>query len=156
MAAMKDDRLLQAVTEAIAGRERDWARQVQRALAGVARALQHHAAAADSPDGLFAEVDLTRPTLTRRVAELRREHGYFLQKVRALQEEVQGIAQAFEPYAEVEGPPHALPEPAVETVSDFGGIRQRVEEFLTALKQHTEAEADLVFETVSTDIGVGD
>jgi hypothetical protein len=49
-----------------------------------------------------------------------------------------------------------LPESAVETVPDFAGIRQRVEELLIALKKHTDAEADLVFETVSTDIGVGD
>jgi hypothetical protein len=84
MAVMKEDRLLQAVTETTAGRERDWARQVQTALAGVARALQHHTAAAELPDGIFAEVDLTRPTLTRRVAQLCREHGDFLKKLQAL------------------------------------------------------------------------
>jgi hypothetical protein len=153
---MKDDRLLQAVAEAIPGRERDWARRVRAALAGIERALQHHAAVAESPDGLFTGVDLTRPTLMRRVTELRREHGHFLKEVHALQNTMEEAAQAFEPYAEFAGAPQALPEPAVETVPDFGAVRQRVEQFLAALKHHTDAEADLVFETVSTDIGVGD
>jgi hypothetical protein len=153
---MKDDHLLQAVAEVIPGRERDWAERVRGALAGIERALRHHVADAESPEGLFTGVDLTRPTLVRRVSELRREHGDFLKEVRALQNDMERAAQAFEPYAEVAGAPQALPRPAVETVPDFGAIRQRVEQFLTALKEHREAEADLVFESVSTDIGVGD
>jgi hypothetical protein len=156
MVVAKDDRLLQAVAEAIPGRECDWARRVRAALAGVERTLRYHTATAESPDGPLTQVDLTRPTLMRRATELCREHGQLLEEVHALQEEVRGIVEAFRPYTELEGAAQALPEPAIETVSDFGALRRRVEHLLTTLRHHMDAEADLVFETVSTDIGVGD
>jgi uncharacterized protein YdiU (UPF0061 family) len=138
------------------GKEADWATDVTNALDSLEKALQQHIANAEAPDGLLAEVDLTRPTLVRRVAELRKEHTDFQERIRTLQQEAQRAAQAFQSWAQ---PPDssALPEPEpVGGVPDFGALRQQGEELAAALTQHKEAETDITLESVATDIGVGD
>jgi hypothetical protein len=155
MSLPKDD-LSQALAQNIPGREGDWAGNLCVVLGNVERALRRHAAAAEAPDGLYADVDLTRPTLARRVAELRRQHAGFLDQVRSLRRELEAVRQAWRPYERLTGA-DTLPDlPAVGAVPDLGALRQRVEDFWVALREHTRAEADLVVETVTTDIGVGD
>ena len=41
-------------------------------------------------------------------------------------------------------------------VPDFGSLRQRGQQLVAALQHHEAAETELTFESVSTDIGVGD
>src|SRR5262249_31552384 len=130
--------------------------QVDAVLGGVVKALRRHVAETDCAGGMFTEVDLTRPTLVRQVSTMRREHASFLERAGALRREVRGAAAAFEPQAPGGGA-GALPPPAARgTVPDFGSLRRRLGEFAAALKHHRDAEAGLVLESVTTDIGVGD
>jgi hypothetical protein len=138
------------------GREHDWAREVESILGRIEEALRHHVVDTDAPGGMFTKVDLTRPTLVRQVGALRQEHVSFLQRTGALRQEVRSAAGAFAPPPPAAGA-ERLPAPAApEGVPDFGAMRQELERLATALKQHRDAEAGLVIESVATDIGVGD
>jgi hypothetical protein len=148
------EQLEQALTADVPGREGPWAEGAGRALEGVLHALRQHIMNAESPGGMFGEVDLTRPTLARQVGGLRQEHTRLLEEGEGLLRDVHAAAQAFGPTAE---PADPLPPPAqAQTVTDFGAIRQRGEQFLTALRQHRDQENGLVQESVTTDIGAGD
>jgi hypothetical protein len=139
------------------GKEADWATEVANALDGLEKALQQHIVNAEAPNGLLAEVDLTRPTLARKVGELRKEHADFLDRTSALRQEVRRVAQAFHSRAQPPDPNAALPEPAPPSgVADFGALRQQGEQLAAALQHHWEVETDLTLESVATDIGVGD
>src|SRR5689334_12311301 len=145
------ERLQTALSAPAPGRERDWAGEVDAMLGGVEEALRRHVADTDAPGGMFAKVDLTRPSLVRQVGELRQEHASFLEQADALRREVRGAAQVFEPSAP-DGGSGRLPAPApVNTVPDFGSLRKRLEDFAAALKHHRDAEAGLVIESVTTD-----
>jgi hypothetical protein len=157
MTPVQNDELLQMLTENVPGREGDWAENMSAALDRCERAIRRHAAIVEAPNGTYAQIDLTRPTLARRVANLRQEHGAFLEQTRALKQEMDGIRQAFKPYEDLTAQPDPLPRPpAVAAIPDFGSLRQRVEQLWAALDHHTHEEANLVVETVTTDIGVGD
>jgi hypothetical protein len=146
-----------ALAGEVAGRERDWAEQVRRALAQVQEALQRHAADTAATAGPFAEVDLTRPSLVRQVGELRREHAEFLEHAASLQKELAHAALAFQRPADAATPAGGLPAPApVPAVADFSAIRHRGEQLAAALQEHRGREAGLVIESVTTDIGAGD
>jgi hypothetical protein len=150
------EQLARSLTGEIPGREGGWAADVGNALGDLESALQQHIANAEAPDGLLAEVDLTRPTLVRRVGVLRKEHADFLDQASAFRGQVQKAAQAFQTPAQ---PPASdvLPEPAgVGSVADFSALRQEGERLAGALKQHLDEEASLALESVTTDIGVGD
>jgi hypothetical protein len=144
------DRSRQALAADVPGHEREWAEKVEAALAGVEQALRQHMAVAATPDGVFAEVDDTRPTLARQADVLCQEHGDLLKQVLALREEVRRTAAAFQPAA---GP---TAKTAAGGVADFGVLRQQAEKLLAGLEQNKEAETKLVLESVTTDIGVGD
>ncbi len=138
------------------GREHDWAREVEGLLGRVEEALRRHVAETDAPDGMFTNVDLTRPTLVRQVSELRQEHACFLKETRDLRREVGSAAGAFGRQAP-DGGAAPLPAPAAPVnVPDFGALRRQLGELAAALKRHRDAEAGLVIESVATDIGVGD
>ena len=147
------DRLEKALAADVPGRERDWAEAVSAALTGMEQALRQHAALAEDSDGLLAEVDLTRPTFARQVGELYREHREFLKQSGQLRAELQNVAQAFQP-----GPlAGRSPEPTGSAgVADFGALREHGQHFVAALRHHKEEETKLVFESIDTDIGVGD
>ncbi len=152
------EQLQSALAARAPGREREWAGEVDALLSRLQEALRLHVADTDTPTtGMFARVDLTRPSLVRQVGTLRQEHTEFLERAETLRGEVQAAARAFDPQPDV-APPGRLPGPApTDTMPpDFGSLRQRLEQFATALKQHRDGEAALVLESVTTDIGVGD
>jgi hypothetical protein len=151
------ERLSKTLEAHVPGRERDWAGAVGEALAGVERALRQHMAVAQAPNGVFAEVDNTRPTLARQADGLLQEHGGLLDQCLALQREVQRAAEAFAPSADlVSGPGTMRPRADNGGVLDFGSIRQQVEQFVSGLRTNRHAETQLVLESINTDIGVGD
>jgi hypothetical protein len=144
------DRFAAAVATDIPGHEWHWAKAVGGALAHVERALREHQALAKDPDGLLAGVDETRPTLARQADGLRSDHTHLLKQVVALREEVQRAMDAF-------GPASALsPKTGVGRSMDFGAIREEAKQLLASLQHTKDAEMQLVFESVNTDIGGGD
>jgi hypothetical protein len=144
------DGLGQALAADVAGQERPWALAVAEALARVETALRQHRAVAKAPEGLFAMVDETRPTLARQADGLRGDHDDILQQVLDLRKAVQRAAGALQASANP-----ARRKDAGE-VTDFGTIRQQAEQLLTGLQHNQDAETRLVLESVTTDIGVGD
>jgi hypothetical protein len=121
------------------GRERRWATSLDTALADIEIALRNHLAAEKDSGGTLAEVDDTRPSIARQADHLRNQQGELLTAVMTLRTRAQRLLQ----------------ERAPRTV-DLMAIRQETEQLLDRLRQHKEAETDLVQESVLTDIGVGD
>jgi hypothetical protein len=151
------ERLEEALANKFPGHECEWLETVTTILGNIEQSLRSHGAAVESADGLLAKVDLTRPTLTRQVSELRREHRELLQQAHALQLQLQTAAQAFDTKAESVTDSTSLPKPAGGTaVPDFGLLRQDAQKLLGALHRHLDDEAKLILESVNTDIGVGD
>jgi hypothetical protein len=151
------ERLARVVDENFAGHEGEWADDVGKALSDLVQALRQHTAGAESPDGMLTEIDLTRPTLVRRVSALRREHADFLDETNRLCREVQSVAQALQALVHPAATVEVLPKPAgPEKVPDFEVLRERCEKLVAALQHHKEEEVTLTLESVSTDIGAGD
>jgi ribosomal protein L29 len=129
-------RLEAALASAAPGREQTWNDRVARDLASVQKALEEHVTSAESADGLFSEIDLTRPTLIRTVERLRGEHVDLLHQTEALRCQLA----------------HRGPgEPA-----RFSDVRQQAARLLEALRHHQAREVDVIFESFFTDIGAGD
>jgi hypothetical protein len=136
-------RLEAALAAAAPGRESAWNARVLKDLGGVQECLARHVASAEAPDGLLAEIDLSHPTLARRVDRLRHEHADLLQQAGAL-------ARRVEEFWCVEW------ATGTEERPDTADIRQRAARLLAALRDHQAHEADLILETFCTDIGAGD
>lgn len=144
------DQLRHALEADVPGHEREWAEMVKDALAHLELALRQHMARAETPDGVFSEVDDTRPTLARQADELCGEHEELLKRVLALRDQVHQAGAAFQPA----GGPTAKMDAV--GIPDFGALREQALQLLAALRQHQEEENKLVLESVNTDIGVGD
>lgn len=125
-----------ALAAAAPGREHPWNDRVRENLSEVQAALERHVSSTEGDDGLFAEIDLTRPTLVRNVERLRREHVDLTQQAEALRRQV------------IHYGPEELPA--------FEKIRQQAARLLETLRHHQAREADLIFESLFTDIGAGD
>jgi hypothetical protein len=125
-----------ALAAAAPTREQQWNERVTISLRPVRETLTRHVASAEEPGGLFEEIDVTRPTLARRVEQLRRDHAELLSQAAALQRMVEGY-----------GPDEA---------PGYHDIRDRAASLLGALRRHQAAETDLVFESFYTDIGAAD
>jgi hypothetical protein len=125
-----------ALASAAPGREQAWNRRDVERLRTVADRLDEHARAAEAADGLLAMIGAAQPRLLHRVERLRREHGDLLEQARAL-------LRRLERHGADESP-------------DFRDIRRRTTGLLGALCHHRAAATDLIFETYSTDVGVGD
>jgi hypothetical protein len=146
------ERLSQALSVEVPGRERDWADAVEDELARIEQWLRQQVAATEAPDGPLAEVDQTRPTLVRQSDEVCRNQSDLLDQVIALREEVKQAARTFSSPGD-----QANASPARKSaIPDFGTIRRRAEQFIAGLQQNKETESKLILESVNTDIGVGD
>jgi hypothetical protein len=151
------ERLAQALAADFPGHEAAWAADVDGALDTLEQALRQHTVGAEAANGLLTEIDLSRPSLVRRVSELRRQHSDFLEQTVALRKEVHQAAQVFAPPAETVAEADALPKPAgSDSIPDFGSLRRQGQQLLDSLRRHREEETDLTQESFSTDIGVGD
>src|SRR5260370_30244845 len=137
--------LRQSLTYLMAGQECHWIENVAKAIANIQKKLRQHTATAQAADGLFAEVDVTRPTLMRQTDKLRREHSNLLGQLLALREEVHRAKQMI-----------TAQQDSVPQSPDLGAIRQGAEKLLDELQHNMNAETALLIESVNTDIGVGD
>ena len=124
------------VTDVLAW-QREWIRSVAEALDELEQALRQHHAAADGSKGESSPVDETRPTLARRSDALGRNQGDLLDQLMALRDEVNAADGS-------------------EIGAMWGSLRDRAEHLVTDLHKSLDKEADLVHESVNTDIGGGD
>jgi hypothetical protein len=150
-------RLERAVAAPVAGRERPWAVRLGAAVEALAEVLRAHAHDLDSPDGLFTDEDLTRPSLLRQVGELRREYADLFIVASRLHHECRSAAQAFTFSAAAEPADDlsfGLRRPG--GIPEFGRLRGQAQSLLRAVRRRREEETSLVLESVTTDIGVGD
>jgi hypothetical protein len=125
-----------ALAAAAPGRELPWNERVHECLSGVQAVLERHVTSFKEKHSLLALIDLTRPTLVRRVERLRREHVDLLQQADAPRQQVSHYG------------PEELPA--------YANIRHQAARLLKALRQHQARVAELIFKSLSTDIGAGD
>jgi hypothetical protein len=142
------------------GRERDWARAADRALAAVEEAARRRAEALRTPDGRLIDVDRPRlpsPAVDRRTEDLERQLRQVLERARSLRGQVQGAAEGVgleQDPAEAAGALAVAPEAGA--VADLGVFRLHAHELAEALRHIERQEADLVLDSVTPDIGAGD
>src|SRR4029079_19252689 len=125
--------LCNAVAMDAEGREGEWVERVGQALADVEPALRQHRAVAKCPDGLFGEVDQTRPTLARQADDLRSEHDNFLLQLVTLHERVRQAVDAF-------CPSNAVVGPSSGRVKDIDLIREETQQLVASLEKNKQAE----------------
>jgi len=149
-------RLERILSEPYPGRERDWAEGVGAALGALEAGLRQHEYLAETPNGLFAGVDLHRPTFVRQMNGLRLDIASFLRELQELRSRLGQAARAFQP-PDLSGSMDRLPTPVARAaVPHFGELRRGVGGFLGRLRRHRDEETRLVLESVTTDIGAGD
>jgi CheY-like chemotaxis protein len=136
------------------GRESKWCKQLMGALANLETVLCHRAEAMAGEDSWLAAVDRSRPTLARRVAEFHKQHDVLVEHARSLRAQVQRAAQAFRPRGEAAG--SLLGRASVGPVVDFNALRRDGERLAAAVRDHAQKERSVLFESLNTDIGVGD
>ncbi|GIW82178.1 MAG: hypothetical protein KatS3mg105_3985 [Gemmatales bacterium] len=127
------EKLQAALSAAASGREAQWAKRVEKELRAVHDLLRAHVQQAERTDGLLATIDLTRPTLMRRVEALKAAHQEMTKEAAELLQEIGKDRQ-----------------------QDVAYLRQRIAGLLQKIHHHHADEADIIFETFQTDIGAGD
>jgi hypothetical protein len=127
-------RLEVALETALPGHVRAWKKRIAGDLRLIRNALEQHIASVEGRDGLFTEVDRSRPSLAHRVARICREHFELL-------------AQTGQLIACVE---------RASRIGDFEDTRRRAAALLHGLRHHEEREADLLFENAYAEIGGAD
>jgi ABC-type transporter Mla subunit MlaD len=138
-------RLEHVLASKAAGREYQWSASVADALGQVREAMDRRPA-----DPTSTTVDDTRPTLARQADELRQTFSDCLVRAESLHLEIKRVAHQFAPKA------RAKVRDQAGGIPDFTDIRQRAADLLSCLQNVREDEANLVLESVNTDIGVGD
>jgi hypothetical protein len=112
--------------------------------------MRKHLALLQEPDGLLAEVDITRPTLARQANVLVSENRALVVQLMGLRDQALHAAQAFGPTL-TDATAHA-----VQGIADLNAIRNKAVQLLGSVHQHVAVETRLVQESLLTDIGVGD
>lgn len=129
-------RLEACLGQAAPGREQAWQDEVNAALDLLLVAMDESRDCVCRDDGLIEEIRVEKPFLANRIASLQAEFDGVVSQARALKRQ---LADA-DPNEQI-------------CVSD---LRQRTSWLLTALRHHQAKEADLVYEAINVDIGVGD
>lgn len=120
-----------ALASPATGREDAWTKRVAQDLAPVVAAVEDHCRAAEAPDGLVRECELALGGRPRALTTVSQEH-------RRLPAEAQELLRSLE-----ESP-------------DIADVRRRAADLAAKLRAHQAHEADLIFEALLRDIGVGD
>jgi hypothetical protein len=166
MAATKDtlltalDALEQALDADGAGREQEWARRVEQALAAVEQAAQQRDAALRAPADELVPVDRPRlpsPAVDRYAAELRQTLANCRREAAVLRGKVQGAAEGLAVDVKPSGLAGALPvAPEAGAAADLGVFQQRARKLLQDLRKYRDDEVDVILEGVNTDVGSPD
>jgi hypothetical protein len=129
-------RLEACLGQAAPGRESCWQEEVNKALDLLLAAMRESRDCVCKDDGLIAEIQVEKPFLMRRVKNLRAEFDGLFNQASALQDQIKDAADT-------------------QQIS-FADLRQRMDWLISGLKLHQAKEADLVYEAINVDIGVGD
>jgi hypothetical protein len=133
---------------------------LDQALAGLEEAVCLHADSLREPEELLDHLDGPRipsPGLDRRTQNLRDELAAILENIRSLRAQVHAEGQP--PAVDVDPATlaGALPvAPEVGGVVEHGILLQRARQFIQTLEAFENEEADVILDTVNTDIGAGD
>jgi hypothetical protein len=123
------------VGRAAPGRDRAWQADIVGALAQLEEALRQQQASYEDPTSLLADIGQQHPRLRTWVRQLHRQWRELADSAGSLREQL------------------AQPD---DIGWNFADIREQLRGLLNALHHHRAREADLVFEALSTDLGVGD
>lgn len=124
-----------ALSEPTPGREIDWLQSVHDAVDALAGALDAQASGDAEPSSLLSEIAQEEPRLRSRIERLRREH-------QDLRDAVASLRQQIEHH----------PDAGI----DVADIRERLAAIARRVRQHRAREADLVYEAINFNLGVGD
>lgn len=113
-----------------------WHRQVVEALDVFIAAIDEQAASDQDPDSLLAEIGREEPRFAPRIERLHREQNDLRESAVSLREQIT--------------------TDATHTDIDVSDIRDRLAALADRYRRHRAREADLVYEAVSVDLGVGD
>jgi hypothetical protein len=118
---------------------RAWAAGVERAVADVEQSARNQICFLGSPDGGVFDVGTphTTPGLYRRVGQLQENLRGLVAQMTALRSDLRQAMASLAP-------------------GDFEEQRRRANDLLDALKAYTRAEANLIFESASLEVGAGD
>jgi hypothetical protein len=133
------NRLEQVLGDESSRRDEEWLGCADEALRTVEESVRLHLPTLRPADGKLIEVDRPRlpsPMVSRRADELYGELHGFLNETQALRTMLHGSDGSSAP--------------------NFGAFRQRARQLVEALQQYEEEEANLILESVNTDIGAGD
>jgi len=154
------DKLEHALEAKFTGREDQWIASVERGLGGVATGLTEHSAELETNDGLFSSLaDPQHNALLpgkRRIRRLRQEHSDFTWWIQGLQKNIKNLRnRLLVPTQTKVGQIHRLrgTNGAEEKFREF---RHRARYLVARLKHHRDSEAQLLLESVTTEIGGGD
>jgi hypothetical protein len=130
---------LRSLEEALAaptpGRENQWLALVVRALDELTDALDAQAGGDAEHTSLLSEIGVDEPRLQPRIRRLRQEHDDLRAAALSMRQQI-------------------APEGGVAT--DTAHIRDRLASIARAVRQHRAREADLIYEAVNINLGVGD
>jgi len=117
------------------GREQAWHAEVLEAIRQLAASLSYQERSYDDPANLLAEIAQEHPRLRTWVRQLRRQWHELAATAESLVERL---------------------DQADEAAWNFADIREQLRWLITALHHHRAREADLVFEALNVDLGIGD
>jgi len=118
--------LYEALSAAQLGRERDWAVRVVPALRAAQDAIDRHAEDVRSPSGLYSELQLDAPWLSKRLERLDRQLERVREQARDLSEKLVAMEQGMQAEAQA--------------------IRADSERLLASLRDLVTQENELVYE----------
>jgi hypothetical protein len=151
--------LKQAVQSPTTQRGKSWTDRVEQALVVVEQSVWRHRANLKDDKGQVVDVDSSlnpSPVVARRAEGLDQDLDALLQEVQLLRRKVRDV----HPGSASTTPDTAagmLPfEPETAGLADFGVFCERVTQLLEHFKQFDEAEAALIQESVTMDLGAGD
>jgi hypothetical protein len=120
---------------AATGREQAWRTEVVAALLALSDAIAEQQLSYDDPAGLLAELAVEHPRLRTWIRQLRRQWHDLAATTTALADRL---------------------SEADDAAWNPADVREQLRWLMTALHHHRAREADLVFEALTVDLGVGD